>query len=128
LQQELENRGFTVNVLPRRPTLLEHVADIQGHRCLVGADSLPMHIALGARVPSVAIFNCTSPWEIHDYGILTKLISPLLGEFFYKRGTDPRAMTAISRKSVIDAVMDIANKLRPPAEPVLKGLPLEKGN
>ena len=43
--------------------------------------------------------------QIHDYGILTKLISPLLGEFFYKREFDPRATTAISQDEVLSAVL-----------------------
>jgi hypothetical protein len=51
------------------------------------------------------MFNCTSPWEIHDYGILQKLVSPLLGEFFYKRVFDERATTAIERGTVLSAVM-----------------------
>ena len=80
--------------------------DVAAHRCLVGGDSLPMHFALGTGVRTVSIFNCTSPWEIYDYGILTKLISPLLGEFFYKRTFDPRATTAISLNEVLAAVQE----------------------
>jgi len=105
LKSELELRGLKVNYLPLRPTLLEHLADVRGHRCLVSGDSLPMHLAIGSGVPSVALFNCTSPWEIHDYGILTKLVSPLLGDFFYKREFDARATTAISRDDVLDSVL-----------------------
>ena len=105
LKGELESRGLKVNYLPTRPTLLEHLADVRGHRCLISGDSLPMHLAIGSGIPSVALFNCTSPWEIYDYGILTKLVSPLLGEFFYKRGFDPRATTAIDRDDVLRAVL-----------------------
>ena len=113
LKSELESRGLKVNFLPTRPTLLEHLADVRGHRCVVSGDSLPMHLALGSDVPCVALFNCTSPWEIHDYGILTKLVSPLLGEFFYKRAFDPRATTAISRDEVLDAVLQaVYSKVR----------------
>jgi len=105
LKSELESRGLKVNFLPARPTLLQHLADVRGHRCLVSGDSLPMHLALGSGVPCVALFNCTSPWEIHDYGILAKLVSPLLGEFFYKREFDSRATTAISSDEVLNAVL-----------------------
>jgi heptosyltransferase-2 len=105
LKSNLEKRGYSVNFLPKRPTLLDHLADVRGHRCVVSGDSLPMHLAVGSGVPSVALFNCTSPWEIHDYGILTKLVSPLLTEFFYKRGFDPRATTAISQEDVLGAVL-----------------------
>jgi heptosyltransferase-2 len=108
LKSELERRGLKVNYLPTRATLLEHLADVRGHRCVVSGDSLPMHLALGSRIPCVALFNCTSPWEIHDYGILTKLVSPLLEEFFYKRGFDARATTAIKQDEVLSAVLQSA--------------------
>jgi hypothetical protein len=105
LKQELEDHGLTVNVLPERPSLLEHLSDVRNHRCLVGGDSLPMHLALGSGTLCVSLFNCTSPWEIYDYGIQKKIVSPLLEEFFYKRGYDRRATTAITREEVLSAVM-----------------------
>jgi heptosyltransferase-2 len=105
LREELEARGLTVNILPTRPTLLEHLADVRGHRLLVSGDSLPMHLALGSGVRCVSIFTCTSPWEIHDYGLQVKLVSPLLDEFFYKRGFDPRATMALGLAEVLEAAL-----------------------
>jgi ADP-heptose:LPS heptosyltransferase len=105
LKQELEADGLIVNVLPKRDSLLEHLGDVQGHRCLVSGDSLPMHLALGTLTRCVTLFTCTSPWEIYDYGLQTKIVSPLLDEFFYKRGFDLRATTAISLDEVREAVM-----------------------
>lgn len=106
LSAALQALGLRVNFLPHRASLLEHLGDIANHRCLVGGDSLPMHLALGAGIPCVTLFNCTSPWEIHDYGIQTKVISPLLAEFFYKRGFDERATHAIGLDDVLRAVLD----------------------
>jgi lipopolysaccharide heptosyltransferase II len=105
LKKELEAQGLQVNILGSRPTLLEHLADVQGHRCLVSGDSLPMHLALGSGVRCVSIFTCTSPWEIHGYGLQEKIVSPLLEKFFYKRGYDRNATTAIRVEGVKDAVM-----------------------
>ena len=105
LGQRLKDQGFTVNVLPKRSSLLEHLSDVRNHRCLVGGDSLPMHLALGTGTPCISIFTCTSPWEIYDYGVQKKIISPLLGEFFYKRGYDERATMAITVDEVFNAVM-----------------------
>ena len=105
LKQKLESRGLVVNVLPRRETLLEHLGDVRNHRCLVGGDSLPMHFALGTGTRCVTLFNCTSPWEIYDYGLQQKIISPLLAEFFYQRDRDPRATTAIGLDEVFHEVM-----------------------
>ena len=94
-----------MNILESRPTLLEHLADVQGHRCLVSGDSLPMHLALGRGVRCVSIFTCTSPWEIHGYGLQKKIVSPLLEKFFYKRGYDRNATTAIGVEKVKDVLM-----------------------
>jgi hypothetical protein len=105
LKEELEKEGLRVNFLPKRPSLLEHLGDVRSHRCLVGGDSLSMHFALGTSTPCVTLFTCTSPWEIHDYGLQTKIVSPLLGEFFYKRGFDARATTAIRLEEVRKAVV-----------------------
>jgi heptosyltransferase-2 len=105
LKKELQARGLKVNVLQNRPSLLEHLADVQGHRCLVSGDSLPMHLALGSGVRCVSIFTCTSPWEIHGYGLQDKVVSPFLDRFFYKRGYDRNATTAISVRRIMDAVV-----------------------
>jgi hypothetical protein len=106
LAARLREDGLVVNVLPQRPSLPEHIADIAGHRCLVSGDSLPMHLALGLGIRCVTIFNCTSPWEIHDYGLQTQMVSPLLGEHFYKRAFDERATTAIGLDEVHAAVLE----------------------
>lgn len=105
LKQQLEDRGLIVNFLPKRPSLLEHLADVRNHGCLVGGDSLPMHFALGSRTRCVTLFTCTSPWEIYDYGIQRKILSDRLGEFFYRRGYDERATSAIALSEVKDAIM-----------------------
>jgi heptosyltransferase-2 len=110
LKSELEGRGLIVNDLPRRPTLLEHLADVRGHRCVLSGDSLPMHLGIGSGVAAVAIFNCTSPWEIYDYGILKKVVSPLLDEFFYSRESDERATGAVAFSDVLDAVLSAVDQ------------------
>lgn len=102
-KQLLEERGYRVNYLPMRETLLEHLGDIQNHHFLISGDSLPMHLGLGSRLRCLAMFFCTSPWEIYDYGLLNKLISPRLTEFFYMRGFFREAVTALSLENVKNA-------------------------
>jgi heptosyltransferase II len=115
LKNELESEGLKVNVLQNRPSLLEHLADVQGHRCLISGDSLPMHLALGSGVRCVSIFTCTSPWEIYGYGLQEKVISPCLEKFFYARGFDARATTAITVDKVFSAVMNQLSAAAPAA-------------
>jgi heptosyltransferase-2 len=106
LKRELEAKGLVVNLLPDRPTLLEHLGDVANHRCLVSGDSLPMHFALGTGVRCVSLFSCTSPHEIYDYGIMRKIVSPLLDEFFFQRGIDERATRAITMEEVLSATLE----------------------
>ena len=105
LKQRLESQGLKVNVLPNRSSLLEHLSDVRNHQCLVGGDSLPMHLALGTGTRCVTLFTCTSPWEIYDYRLQEKIVSPVLEKFFYKRGFDERATTAISVDEVFEEVI-----------------------
>jgi heptosyltransferase-2 len=106
LERTLKRNDLIVNVLPQRSSLLEHLGDIWNHRCLVSGDTLPMHLALGSEVRCVSLFTCTSPWEIHDYGFQKKIVSPLLKEFFYKRGFAERGTSAISLDDVMAAVLE----------------------
>jgi len=118
LKQQLEDRGLIVNVLPKRLSLLEHLSDVRNHQCLVGGDSLPMHLALGTATRCVTLFTCTSPWEIYDYGIQKKVVSPLLEKFFYKRSYDERATTAISLDEVEVTVMEQLEAAVPAVKPL----------
>jgi heptosyltransferase-2 len=106
LKAALEKRRVVVNVLPERASLLEHLGDVRNHRCLVSGDSLPMHLALGTHTRCVTLFTCTGPWEIHPYGIQRQITSPLLAEFFFKRGMDERAIKAITLDEVLAAVLE----------------------
>jgi ADP-heptose:LPS heptosyltransferase len=115
LKKELQATGLKVNVLQNRDSLLEHLADVQCHRCLVSGDSLPMHLALGSGVRCVSIFTCTSPWEIYGYGLQEKIVSPFLEEFFYARGYDARATTAITVAEVFSVVMNQLSAAAPAA-------------
>ncbi len=105
LKQRLEKEGFVVNFLPTRSSVLEHLADVQNHRYLVSGDTLPMHVALGSRISCMSIFICTSPWEIYDYGLQRKIVSPKLEDYFYRRDFDDSAAISISLDEVLDQVL-----------------------
>ena len=106
-EKRLEDRDLTVNMLPQSRSLLEHLADVRNHRCSGWRRQSADAFCAGTGTPCVTLFTCTSPWEIYDYGVQRKIVSPLLEEFFYKRGYDERATTAITVDEVFEvAVMD----------------------
>jgi heptosyltransferase II len=102
-----------VRILPQRPSLLEHLGDINSHRLVVTPDSLPLHLALGLKKTTIGIFNCTSPWEIHPYGRLSRLVSPRLAEFFYVTDAVPEATLALPPDEVFAAIV---SALSPPSQ------------
>lgn len=112
LAESLINKGYTVNFLPQRQTMLEHLADVRNHKLLISGDSLPMHFALGSNVKCLTFFLCTSANEIYDYGIQTKLVSPLLKEFFYRQDFDERAVKIFNVDDVLSAVNNFDHLLK----------------
>jgi heptosyltransferase-2 len=110
LKKELETLGYKVNYLPIRKSLLEHIRDVQNHKYLISGDSLPMHIALGSKIKCLSLFICTSPWEIYDYGILKKVVSPMLDKNFYKKSFNRAAVESIKVEKVFNEVLEHIKK------------------
>ena len=103
LARQLDGLG-TVNFLPRRATLLEHLGDVANHRIVLAPDSLPLHVAIGMKKPSVGIFNCTSPWEIHAYRRMVPVVSPCLEKYYYANKYAAEATLCLSVDKVYKTV------------------------
>lgn len=85
LKKRLEKDGYEVFYLKQEKTLIDYLKSIEGCDILICGDTLAMHLGLYLRKRVVAIFTCTSPWEIYDYGRMIKVINPLLKQTFYKQ-------------------------------------------
>jgi len=105
----LRDKGFVVNYLPQRTTMLEHLSDVKNHKFLISGDSLPMHFALGSNVKCISLFICTSASEIFDYGIQKKIVSKDLEKYFYRRDFDPKAIESISLDEVLNEFKILQN-------------------
>lgn len=103
----LEQEGYRTKFLGMRKTVKEHIDDINNCELIVCGDTLGMHIALALKKKVVALFNCTSPYEIHDYGRLKKVTSPLYEEAFYKKERVVEVIHSIPVQDVYRAVMDM---------------------
>ena len=107
LKTLLQGLGYTVNYLPTRDNIKQHIADIAAHDLIIGGDSLPMHIATALEKPSIALFTCTSPWEIYDYNLITKIVSSKLPEYYYQRELTKDCTVSISVEEVYTVVKNI---------------------
>lgn len=104
LGDRLTAEGYDVFYFVRRNSLREYLDEIRGCSLVVCGDSLAMHMALAYRIPAVTIFNCTSPAEIYDYGLLEKIVSPLIHDYYYDRRYSPEVISSVSVDSVYEAV------------------------
>jgi heptosyltransferase-2 len=104
LKLELEGSGYIVNFLPIRSSIKEHISDIASHKLIICGDSLPMHIAIALGVPSVVLFTCTSPVEIYDYNLITKVVSTKLNDYFYQREFNEECVKNISINKVLKKI------------------------
>jgi len=75
---------------------------------------LTMHLALALCKPTVALFTCTSPYEIYGYGRMRKIVNPRLHECFYRRDVAPGAEDDIPLERV---AAEVAGCARGPVQP-----------
>jgi heptosyltransferase-2 len=104
LVKKLEGENISVNVFAQRNNIRDYLKDIDSCSHVVSGDSLAMHIAMAYQKRCAAIFNCTSPQEIYDYGLLKKAISPLLDKYFYSSGFDKEVIESIPVEIVYNAL------------------------
>lgn len=95
LATRLQRRGINFTFFQQRDNLRDYLRDIANCSHIVSGDTLAMHIALAYGKPCTAIFNCTSPAEIFDYGLLKKVVSPLLDKFFYATTRDREVIESV---------------------------------
>jgi heptosyltransferase-2 len=105
LINKLQQQGYTCKLLEQRSTLAAYLDDIAGCSFIISGDTLAMHVAMAYHIPSIALFNCTSPAEIYGYGTLTKIVSPLLNEAFYQTTFSQAVIDSVTPDEVFTAFM-----------------------
>jgi heptosyltransferase-2 len=118
LAERLRDAG-SVNILPWRRSMLEHLADVRNHRVVVTPDSLPLHFGIGLERETIGLFLCTSPWEIHPSARLTRLVSAHLERFFYATAEQPeakRALTCDQVEAATRAALHRTSQREPPVD------------
>lgn len=79
---------------------------------MICSDSLALHVSLAMKKPTIGLFFCTSPDEVEDYGLLRKIISPLLYDFFPEKSDQysKELVKSISANQVLNEVEEILKK------------------
>jgi len=110
LYNKLKEDSYDVYFLGMRPTLKEHIDDINDCELIVCGDTLGMHIALALRKKIIALFNCTPPQEVEDYGRIKKIVSPLCNKYLYKREFSEEAVCAVKVGEVYTQIKEFLKK------------------
>jgi heptosyltransferase II len=95
---DADNRPY--KILKQRDDIRNYLEDIAQCSHIVSGDTLAMHIALAYGKTCTSLFNCTSPQEIYDYGLMKKIVSPLLYEYFYLTSYNKEVIESISLQDV----------------------------
>ncbi|NCO11507.1 glycosyltransferase family 9 protein [Candidatus Pacearchaeota archaeon] len=79
---------------------------------VVCSDSFALHVSLALGKPTISLFFCTSPDEVEGHGLLKKIISPKLYEFFPERMDQysEDLINSISAEDVAEAVLGFDKK------------------
>lgn len=107
LCERLRADGFDVFLFEQRQDVRDFVADVNSCRYVVTGDTLTMHVAIALRKPTIAVFGPTSAPEIHDYGRVTKIVSPIDCICCYLRTCDknPNCMDQIAPADLHAAIL-----------------------
>ena len=89
-------------------TILEFASIIDICNLIITNDTLALHLALALKKKTIALFFCTSPFEVEAYGRLTKIISPLLDKNFYSDEYDKDLVNSIKPENIINVVKDLS--------------------
>ncbi len=101
---KIQNSKLKIKIFRQRKNLVDYIKDINNCSIIVCGDTLAMHIGLILKKKVVALFTCTSPQEIYDYGRTTKIASPLWKKYFYTREFNTQLSQSISVEQVYNAI------------------------
>lgn len=110
--RELNNQG--INIFRNNPdnTIKQFASLVNICDKMVCSDSLSLHVSLALKKPTICLFFCTPYNEIEGYGILKKIKSPLLYDFFPERMDEynEELMNSISVDEVINVLEEETSK------------------
>ena len=106
LIKEFERKGIKIYSNNPKNTIKEFASLVELCKAVVCSDSLALHVSMALKKPVIGLFFCTSPHEIEGYGILKKIVSPMLENFFPERMDEysEELTKSISAEEVLNAV------------------------
>ena len=111
LLEKIENsvRKNGISVLKNDPgnSVREFMAVIDKCDLIITGDTLALHLAIGLKKKTVALFFCTPPWQIENYPFLKKIVSPLLENYYMDDRYIEELVNSISTDEVLGAIKSL---------------------
>lgn len=104
LIDDLKNEGIFLITNNPNNSLNEFAAVVNLCGVVVCGDTMILHLASTLNKKTIALFFSTSPWEVEDYGVVKKIISPLLKDYFYINSYIPELADSISVEQVLESL------------------------
>ena len=109
ISEELKKQG--VKIIQNNPYNSDNEFFALVNLCskMICSDSFALHVSLALNKPTISLFFCTSPDEVESYGILNKIISPLLYDFFPEKSDQysEELVNSISVEEVLKTLLSL---------------------
>jgi len=112
ISSKLKNEGIKIYQNNPKNTNGEFASLVNLCKIMVCSDSFALHVSIALKKPTIGLFFCTSPHEIEGYGILKKIVSFKLEDFFPERMNeyDEGLVKSILAETVLKEVEDVMRK------------------
>ncbi|MBI4159199.1 glycosyltransferase family 9 protein [Candidatus Woesearchaeota archaeon] len=107
IEEAVKKRGLFVLKNDLKNSVREFMAVLDACDFIVTGDTLTLHLAIGLKKKTVALFFCTPPWQIENYPFLRKIISPLLDKYYMDDRYIEELVKSISTDEVLGAVKSL---------------------
>jgi len=106
-----ELKKININVYKNNPdnSDIEFASLVNICKAIICSDSYILHLSLALKKPSIGLFFCTSPYEVEDYNLLKKIVSPMLYDFFPEKQDEysEELINSISAEQVLKVLESI---------------------
>jgi len=104
--ESLRNEGIRFHTNDPGNSDREFASLVDLCKVMVCSDSFSLHVAMALEKPTIGLFFCTSPYEVETYGLLKRMISPKLEEFFPEKQDqyDEQLVKSIKADEVLEEV------------------------
>ena len=103
---ELEQEGIIIHKNNPNNSNKEFASLVNICKKMICSDSFSLHVSLALGKPTIGLFFCTPPDEVESYGLLKKIISPLIKDFFPEKMDQysKDLVNSISSEEVLNAL------------------------